>query len=94
MGLPFVRPYLAGGSEEEFRHGANFAVAGATAMNNSFFRKHGIDVTWTAYSLDVQIEWFKQLLLSNPSISGQDLLGNIRFVSLLSRIDNEHGSVN
>ncbi|XP_042426392.1 GDSL esterase/lipase At1g31550-like isoform X2 [Zingiber officinale] len=80
MGLPFVRPYLAGGSEEEFRHGVNFAVAGATAMNNSFFREQGIDVTWTPYSLDVQIEWFKQLLHSNPSISDPSVLSNALFL--------------
>lgn len=43
----------------------NFAVAGATALDNDFFERRGLEVTWTNYSLSVQIEWFKKLL---PSI--------------------------
>ncbi|RRT47315.1 hypothetical protein B296_00051629 [Ensete ventricosum] len=67
--VPLLRPYLGGGSDEDFRHGANFAVGGATALNSSFFRDKKIDVSWTEYSLQVQIEWFKQLLRSTPSVS-------------------------
>ncbi|RWV94897.1 hypothetical protein GW17_00042529 [Ensete ventricosum] len=70
--VPLLRPYLGGGSDEDFRHGANFAVGGATALNSSFFRDKEIDVSWTEYSLQVQIEWFKQLLRSIPSVSGEE----------------------
>ncbi|XP_042390557.1 GDSL esterase/lipase At1g28600-like [Zingiber officinale] len=65
LGLPLVPPYLGGGSGEDFRKGVNFAVAGATALDLSFFRAKGIQATWTDRSLHVQIGLFKQLL---PSI--------------------------
>ncbi|KAI5000906.1 GDSL esterase/lipase At2g27360-like isoform X1 [Hordeum vulgare subsp. vulgare] len=61
--LPFVPPYLGGG---DFLNGANFAVGGATALNNSFFRELGVEPTWTPHSLDEQMQWFKKLL---PSIA-------------------------
>ncbi|XP_078153439.1 GDSL esterase/lipase At1g28600-like [Carex rostrata] len=65
-GLPFTPPYLAGEStKENFQHGVNFAVAGATALDNSFFESMGMEVSWTNYSLGTQLEWFKKLL---PSI--------------------------
>nr|XP_009411654.1 PREDICTED: GDSL esterase/lipase At1g28600-like [Musa acuminata subsp. malaccensis] len=70
LGLPLLRPYLGGGSSEDFRQGVNFAVAGATALDLSFFREKGIQPTWTDKSLHVQIQLFKQLL---PSIAaGRD----------------------
>ncbi|OAY83283.1 GDSL esterase/lipase [Ananas comosus] len=67
--LPFLPPYLAGRGPEDFEHGANFAVGGATALNNSFFAAKGMEVTWTDYSLSTQLQWFKNLLplLSNES---------------------------
>ncbi|XP_064991782.1 GDSL esterase/lipase At1g28570-like isoform X2 [Musa acuminata AAA Group] len=80
MGVPLLRPYLGGGSDEDFRHGANFAVGGATALNSSFFRDKKIDVSWTEYSLQVQIAWFKQLLRSTPSVSEPSILGNSLFL--------------
>ncbi|KAF3328485.1 GDSL esterase/lipase [Carex littledalei] len=64
-GLPFIPPYLSGESTENFLHGVNFAVAGATALDNSFFESMGIKVSWTNYLLGAQLEWFKKLL---PSI--------------------------
>ncbi|KAL5226398.1 hypothetical protein ABZP36_014663 [Zizania latifolia] len=64
FGLPFVPPYLGGG---DFRHGANFAVGGATALNGSFFRDRGVEPTWTPNSLDEQMQWFKKLLLTISS---------------------------
>ncbi|KAJ8467568.1 hypothetical protein OPV22_030120 [Ensete ventricosum] len=70
LGLPLLRPYLGGGSSEDFRQGVNYAVAGATALDLSFFREKGIQATWTDKSLHVQIQLFKQLL---PSITaGRD----------------------
>ncbi|XP_008777735.4 GDSL esterase/lipase At1g28580-like [Phoenix dactylifera] len=69
MGLPLVPPYLAGKNSQDFRHGANFAVAGATALDNDFFRAKGLNVAWPEYSLGAQIKWFKQLL---PSLCSSD----------------------
>ncbi|TVU35966.1 hypothetical protein EJB05_17873 [Eragrostis curvula] len=63
FGMPYVPPYLGGG---DFRHGANFAVGGATALSWSFFRERGVEPTWTPHSLDEQLQWFKKLL---PSIA-------------------------
>ncbi|URE24766.1 lipid catabolic process [Musa troglodytarum] len=51
LGLPLLPPYLGGGSSEDFRQGVNFAVAGATALDLSFFREKGIQATWTDKSL-------------------------------------------
>ncbi|KAH0450567.1 hypothetical protein IEQ34_021259 [Dendrobium chrysotoxum] len=62
MGIPFVPPSLRGGDCGGFRRGVNFAVAGATALNNGFFRERGIDVTWTNVSLGVQMGLFKKLI--------------------------------
>ncbi|CAL9174365.1 unnamed protein product [Musa hybrid cultivar] len=84
VGLPFVRPYLAGNCAEDFRYGANFAVGGATALDNEFFRSTGLQITWTNYSLDAQLEWFRQLLPSLCSDSDVDtnrtLTGNSLFL--------------
>ncbi|KAG8045686.1 hypothetical protein GUJ93_ZPchr0008g13731 [Zizania palustris] len=61
LGLPFVPPFLAhnGGS---FRQGANFAVAGATALNASFFRDiPGVGSFVLNTSSSVQLGWFDSL---------------------------------
>ncbi|XP_073109191.1 GDSL esterase/lipase At1g28570-like [Elaeis guineensis] len=69
IGVPLVPPYLAGPGDHGFRRGANFAVGGATALENDYFRARGLNVNWTEYSLGTQIEWFKQLL---PSLCSSD----------------------
>ncbi|XP_072974352.1 GDSL esterase/lipase At1g28570-like [Typha angustifolia] len=80
FGLPFLTAYLEGRCGEDFRHGANFAVMGATALNNSFFAAKGMNVTWTDYSLGVQMQWFMQLL---PLLSpGSSDYNNIMSTSL------------
>ncbi|RZS06034.1 hypothetical protein BHM03_00036617 [Ensete ventricosum] len=53
MGLPMLRPYLAGGNTEDFRYGANFAFAGATALNASFFEDKGFQFSPMEYFLGV-----------------------------------------
>ncbi|RZS14988.1 hypothetical protein BHM03_00046756 [Ensete ventricosum] len=68
-GLPLVRPYPAGRGSEGFVFGANFAVAGACALNNAFYEAEGFNVTWEDYSLGTQLKWFEQLL-SSPSVLG------------------------
>ncbi|XP_058724027.1 GDSL esterase/lipase At1g28580-like [Vicia villosa] len=71
LGLPYVKPYLGfknGGVEESgsVEDGVNFAVAGVTALDRSFFEEKGFVVGGTAnYSLMVQIDEFKEML---PSI--------------------------
>ncbi|KAH0450176.1 hypothetical protein IEQ34_020868 [Dendrobium chrysotoxum] len=62
MGIPFLPPSLRGGSCGGFRRGVNFAVAGATVLNNGFFKERGIDVTWTNMSFGVQMGLFKKLI--------------------------------
>jgi len=75
LGIPPVQPYLgrkniSGWSWKD--GGANFAVAGVTAINSSFFKERGIYVK-TNYSLSVQFNWFKELLstLCHSSSSSQ-----------------------
>ncbi|KAA8519685.1 hypothetical protein F0562_013870 [Nyssa sinensis] len=67
LGLPFVPPYFGGknGSEAvDFRKGVNFAVAGATALDNAFFEQLGIHNPYTNTSLETQLSWFKDMLPS------------------------------
>ncbi|TVU46913.1 hypothetical protein EJB05_06486, partial [Eragrostis curvula] len=75
--LPFPKPYLTGRTADDFRHGANFAVAGATALNQSFFKEMGLDVrSILPYSLDVQLGWFKDVLrlLGSNKQEGRDIV--------------------
>ncbi|KAL6839088.1 hypothetical protein ACP4OV_031142 [Aristida adscensionis] len=61
--LPLLPAYLRGKTAEDFRQGANFAVAGATALPQSFFRDMGlVPSIIPPYSLDVQLEWFNDVL--------------------------------
>lgn len=65
--FPLLRPYFAGKDirgRSDFLEGANFAVIGATAMDDSFFRERGIHNPYTNVSLGTQLEWFKQMLAS------------------------------
>ncbi|KAL6850103.1 hypothetical protein ACP4OV_020730 [Aristida adscensionis] len=69
LGLPFVPPSLA--HNGSFRQGANFAVAGATAVDAEFYHSRGIPGGPGKFplntSLDVQLEWFQSL---EPSLCG------------------------
>lgn len=62
FGLPYLPPYLAvaKGPHVRIRKGVNFAVAGASAINSSFFSAQKIAL-WTNDSLSVQLGWFKNL---------------------------------
>ncbi|KAK6917664.1 GDSL lipase/esterase [Dillenia turbinata] len=66
FGLPYLPPYMAVANASNFGHGVNFAVAGATALNATFFyeRQSGF-LLWTRDSLAVQLGWFKQLKSSS-----------------------------
>ncbi|VAH43265.1 unnamed protein product [Triticum turgidum subsp. durum] len=75
LGFPYWPAYLqaaAGKSPaEEFRYGANFAVAAATALSQEFFIKKNLSVDQfppiPPYSLDVQIGLFKKVLAALAS---------------------------
>jgi hypothetical protein len=58
-----VTPYWSGKSVEDFAHGANFAVAGATAMGPEFFWDRGYSAADAeTVHLDTQMSWFRELL--------------------------------
>ncbi|KAG1330239.1 putative GDSL esterase/lipase [Cocos nucifera] len=66
FGLPLLPPSLARG--QSFHQGANFAVAGATALDVGFFQQRGLgDSVSTNDSLSVQLRWFEEL---KPSLCG------------------------
>lgn len=47
---------------QTLRHGVNFAVSGATALDKEFFNEPKLrSLLWTNASLSVQIGWFKKL---------------------------------
>ncbi|KAF8728773.1 hypothetical protein HU200_018051 [Digitaria exilis] len=61
--LPLLTPFLVGKTAADFRQGANFAVSGATALSQQFFKDMGLDLTiLPPFSLDVQLEWLKQVI--------------------------------
>uniref|UniRef100_A0A0D9UYA9 GDSL esterase/lipase n=1 Tax=Leersia perrieri TaxID=77586 RepID=A0A0D9UYA9_9ORYZ len=65
LGLPFVPPFLA--HNGSFRQGANFAVAGATALDASFFTAIPGAKPVLNISSSVQLGWFDSL---KPSLCG------------------------
>lgn len=65
FGLPLLNPYLAGGSD--FRHGVNFAVAGATALDPEALTARNVAVSLTRSSLAKQLHWFRSHLNSTCS---------------------------
>ncbi|OIT35858.1 PREDICTED: acetylajmalan esterase-like [Nicotiana attenuata] len=54
-GLPLINPYKL--QNANFRHGANFAVAGATALSTENLAKEKIVNSVTNSSLSVQLDW-------------------------------------
>lgn len=72
LGIPFLTPYLAGNRSEDFAHGANFAVGGATALGHDYFRSKKLDARFTPYSLQWQIRWLKKVLGMVSSQQGDD----------------------
>ncbi|KAJ3709033.1 hypothetical protein LUZ61_012738 [Rhynchospora tenuis] len=63
-GLPPMPPSMGGNTTEYFQNGANFAVAAALALNNSFYKRvTGLDPPHPEdHSLGVQLQSFKNLL--------------------------------
>ncbi|XP_027105477.1 GDSL esterase/lipase At1g28580-like [Coffea arabica] len=67
LGFPLIRPYFAGKDirgRSDFIKGSNFAVIGATAIDDSVFRERGIHNPFTNVSLGTQLGWFKEMLAS------------------------------
>ncbi|RLN43066.1 GDSL esterase/lipase [Panicum miliaceum] len=81
--LPFVTPFLTGKTAADFRHGANFAVSGATALGQQFFRDMGLDLAiLPPFSLDVQLGWFERVLhlLGPTEKERQDIMSSSLFL--------------
>ncbi|KAG8371467.1 hypothetical protein BUALT_Bualt13G0090600 [Buddleja alternifolia] len=62
LGLPLLNPYLD--NKASFNNGVNFAVAGSTALNSSFFAMRGVIVPSFITPLSGQLSWFKTYLAS------------------------------
>ncbi|MED6195211.1 hypothetical protein PIB30_035910 [Stylosanthes scabra] len=100
MGIPLLKPYLGikNGELRDYwkprREGVNFAVAGATALDPSFFLDKGINDIQTNYSLSVQLDWFMDLLpsiCSNSSSGCKEVLGkSLFFVGEIGGNDINH----
>lgn len=67
LSLPFLPPYHQMGADKS--HGVNFAVAGATAIENGFFVRNNITSSSTSQSLETQLSWFEQSLESQGCIN-------------------------
>ncbi|MED6195821.1 hypothetical protein PIB30_041537 [Stylosanthes scabra] len=86
MGVPLLKPYLGikNGNIKDWnsKEGVNFAVAGATALDSSFYLEKGIYNIATNYSLRVQLDWFMDLLPSicNSSSGCREVLGSSLFL--------------
>ncbi|KAH6767567.1 GDSL-like Lipase/Acylhydrolase superfamily protein [Perilla frutescens var. hirtella] len=64
-GLPLVPPFYGGKnlSSGGFDGGVNFAVAGSTALPDSFFALHGVQIPQRTVSLAAELSWFKHKFL-------------------------------
>ncbi|XP_077226986.1 GDSL esterase/lipase At1g28590-like [Tasmannia lanceolata] len=83
FGIPLLPAYLVSRSkEQDFRGGANFAVAGGTALDAAFFAERGIEDLSTNYSMGVQLNWFMELLptLCPDSSNCRDMLRRSLFL--------------
>lgn len=64
FGLPLVPPYQAD-HNRNFVQGANFAVAGATAINVEFFEQNNfVSFPLLRNSLNYQLQWFDEVKTS------------------------------
>ncbi|XP_010478236.1 PREDICTED: GDSL esterase/lipase At1g28610-like [Camelina sativa] len=77
LGLPYLPPFH-GSQNASFGKGVNFAVAGATALEQSVLESRGIYYHYTNVSLGVQFKNFKESL---PNICGsladcREMIGN------------------
>ncbi|KAL6883336.1 hypothetical protein ACP4OV_010750 [Aristida adscensionis] len=59
--VPLPTPYLAGKTAADFLRGANFAVGGATALDQAFLESRGVK-TFVPVSLSNETRWFQNVL--------------------------------
>ncbi|XP_030539503.2 acetylajmalan esterase-like [Rhodamnia argentea] len=71
LGLPLVNPSL--GKNLSFEHGVNFAVAGSTVLNSSFYAARNVTVPASDVPLRLQLNWFRSYL--NSTCGSQDECG-------------------
>ncbi|KAK6149994.1 hypothetical protein DH2020_017519 [Rehmannia glutinosa] len=78
LGLPLVQPYVGGENDgRSFSRGVNFAVIGATALDNGYYEKIGIHNKDTNVSLGTQLDWFQQFVAAIPvTTDGRKFLQN------------------
>ncbi|WRX28269.1 hypothetical protein QQP08_020756, partial [Theobroma cacao] len=71
LGLPFLPPYFGGqnGRPKNFQKGVNFAVVGATALDDAFFKERGIKNPFTNVSLGVELGLFKEELIELGAVT-------------------------
>lgn len=98
LNLPLLDPYLK--RTGVFNQGVDFAVAGSTALDNSFFLARNIPVPISNTSFSTQMEWFKDHLKSicrSPSDCAARIqrslimIGEIRvmIITMLSSMENQ-----
>lgn len=59
FGVPFLNPYQKVLRGADFKHGVNFAVAGATALPEQSLRANHVRGLSTNASLNVQLQWMQ-----------------------------------
>ncbi|KAI6677342.1 hypothetical protein NL676_038138 [Syzygium grande] len=62
LGLPLLNPHM--GKNLCFKHGVNFADAGSTVLNSSFYAERNVIVSAANAALRLQLNWFKDYLNS------------------------------
>ncbi|KAL0305658.1 UNVERIFIED_CONTAM: GDSL esterase/lipase [Sesamum radiatum] len=82
LGLPFVAPFVQAGrngnvDSSSFRYGVNFAVVGATALEDSFFDERGVTIPIANASLVAQLRWFNRFLSKICPTTSSDCKGFI-----------------
>lgn len=70
LSLPYLPPYL--NPKADRSHGVNFAVAGATAIDHSFFVRNNLTLNITPQSILTELAWFRKFLKSR-GCNGTDL---------------------
>ncbi|MBA0565566.1 hypothetical protein Golob_010433, partial [Gossypium lobatum] len=92
LGLPLVPPYFRDANCSncrKFRKGVNFAVVGATALDNAYLARKGIMNELTNVSLGVQLGLLKTLLPSLCSSSSGKYLQMLLFLPNNQKSCNE-----
>ncbi|PIA50579.1 hypothetical protein AQUCO_01200044v1 [Aquilegia coerulea] len=90
--LPLLNPYLNPSAAVD--HGVNFAVAGSTALDSSFFRERNLHVPASNSPLSTQLNWFRDHLsrvCHNPVECANRLEHSLVFVGEIGGNDYNYG---